>query len=220
MSTTENFSLSDSRFSKVYRNLISKVDTNDPGHDRTHIDRVIFNCLEIADGSEQVDFDLLLLAALMHDIVNLPKDHPDRAKASEMAAAKAKEYLVNYDFTDCEIEKVAQIIIEHSFSRGEKPSSIESEILQDADRLDALGAIGIMRWVTCGTKLNSQFYHAGDPLSEQRNLDDSKFMLDHYFQKLKKLPEMMNTRKGRELAKQRIQFMNSFVQNLLAEIRL
>lgn len=204
------------------KNLIPRVKSyypgNDPAHDWAHIGRVAATAKIIAE-EEKVDLSCVLAAAYCHDLVNLPKDHPDRKKASTLAAEEAKPHLEAAGFLPQEIALISQAIIEHSFSKGLKPTSLEAAILQDADRLDALGAIGILRCAAVNTQMKSSFYDPFDPLAEMRELNDKSFMLDHYFVKLFKLPEMMNTRKGKELAGKRVSFMQSFIQELMSEVR-
>jgi uncharacterized protein len=191
---------------------------NDPAHDWAHIGRVAATAKLIAE-EEKVDLSCVLAAVYCHDLVNLPKDHPDRKKASTLAAQEAKPHLEAVGFSPQEIALISQAIIEHSFSKGLKPTSLEAAIVQDADRLDALGSIGILRCAAVNTQMQSSFYDPFDPLAQMRELDDKSFMLDHYYVKLFKLPEMMNTRKGKELAERRVSFMQSFIQELMNEVR-
>lgn len=192
--------------------------SDDPGHDWPHIGRVIANVKLLAKG-EQVDLPCLLAAAYSHDLVNLPKNHPERSKASAMAAEKVAPLLSQAGFNQEETLKIQQFILEHSFSKGLKPTSTEAAILQDADRLDALGAIGVLRCASVNAQMKTGFYDPADPLAENRHLDDQHFMLDHYFVKLFKLPELMNTSRGKAEAQKRVVFMQGFVETLLAEIR-
>jgi len=192
--------------------------SDDNAHDWAHIGRVIATArklIPITGANEEV----VLAAIYCHDMVNLPKDHPDRARASELAALKAHPLLTNAGFSDDQIEQIKTAIIEHSFSRGQKPSSLESAIVQDSDRLDTLGAIGILRCASVSTQLKGRFYDPFDPTAEMRELDDKKFMLDHYETKLFKLSELMNTTAAKNLAEKRVEFMRRFVNQLLEEIR-
>lgn len=190
----------------------------DPAHDWPHIGRVVATARKIAKHHE-VNLECLLAAVYCHDLVNLPKNHPDRSKASEMAADKAEPFLKEAGFTEDEIQKVKQAVIEHSFSKGLKPTTIEAAILQDADRLDTLGAIGVLRCASVNTIMKSSYYEPFDPLAEDRELDDKKYMVDHYFVKIFKLPELMNTPEGKVEANHRVNFMKTFLNTLMSEIR-
>ena len=188
----------------------------DPAHDWAHIGRVAKTARELS-AELPVNLNCVLAAVYCHDLINLPKDHPDRKKASTLSAEEARPLLKESGFNEEEIALISQAVIEHSFSKGLKPSSIEAQILQDADRLDALGAIGILRCAAVNTQMKSRFYEPYDPLAEERELDDSKYMLDHYYVKLFKLPELMNTARAKELAQTRVEYMKSFVKQLLSE---
>jgi uncharacterized protein len=191
---------------------------DDPAHDWPHIGRVISTAKKLAAG-ENVDLPCLLAAVYCHDIVNLPKNHPDRSNASVLAAEKAAPLLELAGFTSEEIKKIQQYVIEHSFSKGLKPTSLEAAIVQDSDRLDTLGAIGVLRCASVNTQMKSAFYEPFDPLAESRPLDDKKYMVDHYFVKIFKLPEMMNTVKGKFEAEKRVVFMKEFLSTLMGEIQ-
>ncbi len=193
--------------------------SNDPAHDWPHVGRVSSTARKLAADNPNISMPVLLAAVYCHDLINLPKDHPERTSASTMTADKAETYLRQVDFNDSEIVLIKNAIIEHSFSKGLKPSSPEAAILQDADRLDALGAIGILRCAAVNTLMKSSFYEPLDPLAEMRPLDDKRFMVDHYFVKLFKLPEMMNTSAGKSEALMRVEVMKKFLDQLMTEIR-
>jgi uncharacterized protein len=190
----------------------------DPAHDWPHIGRVISTARKLAE-NEDVDLPCLLAAVYCHDLVNLPKNHPERSNASFLAAEKAGPFLKEAGFSDEEIKKIKQYVIEHSFSKGLKPTSLEAAILQDSDRLDTLGAIGVLRCASVNTQMKSAFYEPFDPLAKERELDDKKYMVDHYFVKIFKLPELMNTSKGKEVAEQRVLYMKDFLATLMGEIK-
>lgn len=157
--------------------------SSDPAHDWPHIGRVVATARLLAEG-QNVNLPCTLAAVYCHDLVNLPKDHPDRKKASTLAAEAAKPLLTEAGFSPEEIKLIQSAVIEHSFSKGLKPSSLEASIVQDADRLDALGAIGVLRCAAVNTQMKKSFYEPFDPLASERALDDGNYMLDHYFVKL------------------------------------
>lgn len=190
----------------------------DPAHDWAHVGRVVAMAREICQ-NESVSVECVLAGVYCHDLVNLPKDHPDRKNASTLAAKEAEPLLQKAGFSTEEITVIRKAIIEHSFSKGLRPSCLEAAIVQDADRLDALGAIGILRCAAVNTQMKASFYDPFDPLAEMRELDDKSFMLDHYFVKLFKLPELMNTTQGKKLALKRVEFMRTFIKEVMTEIR-
>lgn len=191
---------------------------DDPGHDWLHIQRVAKNAFTIAKDLT-LNTEYLLAGVYCHDLINVPKNHPDRSKASEFSADEAEKLLKTAGFGEQEIPVIRAIIIEHSFSKGLKPSSIEAAVLQDADRLDAIGATGILRCATTSVQLGSKLYHPEQPIAEDRALDDSAYMLDHYYRKLYLLPDLMNTDAAKNLAGKRIEFMKKFETELLDEIQ-
>lgn len=208
----------DERLGKLIELVRGRYENNgDPGHDFAHIRRVIATCRKI--GIEVgADLNILLPAALLHDVINVPKNHPDRIKASEMAAKEAAGILATIGYDQGEIDRIYVVITEHSYSLGRPPSCLESAVMQDADRLDALGAIGLMRMVTCGARFGSKYYHADEPIAQSRPLDDKAYTIDHLYTKLFHLGEKFNTAAARREGQRRIEFMRSFVAQLQAEI--
>ncbi len=112
---------------------------------------------------------------------------------------------------------VAHAIEAHSFSAGIAPTTIEAKIVQDADRLDALGAVGLARLFYTAGRLGSALAHAGDPLGAARELDDKAYALDHIEVKLATLPATMQTAAGRRLGEERLQWLRQFQADFVAE---
>lgn len=192
-------------------------DGQDPGHDWAHITRVVKSATRIAD-DEGADLAVVLPAAYLHDIVNVPKNHPERSRASELAADKALRLLEEVSYPREKFAAIHQAIVEHSWSKGLRPSNLESAIVQDADRLDALGAIGVLRCAAVNVMMKSSFYDPQDPFAAKRELDDKRWMIDHYFVKLFKIPELMNTRSARAIAEQRVSYMRGFLDQMRDEV--
>ncbi len=191
---------------------------SDGAHDLGHLDRVWTNAQDIALEEGGADLEVLLPAAYFHDAVNLPKNHPDRARASLASAAWASTYLAKQGFDAAKIPAVAHAIAAHSFSAAIAPESPEAAILQDADRLEALGAIGIARMFHVGGAMGGMLFDADDPLAQNRPLDDKRFSLDHLEVKLFPIAQTMRTATGREMALARVEWMRSFRSRLLREI--
>lgn len=207
---------------KRIQQLISLVkpyyNTTDPAHDWAHVGRVAATAKKLSENLD-VNIECVLAGVYCHDLINLPKDHPDRKKASTLAALEAEPLLKKCEFSPSEIELIKKAIIEHSFSKGLKPSCLEAAVVQDADRLDALGAIGILRCAAVNTQMKSSFYDPFDPWAEMRELNDRDFMIDHYYVKLFKLPEFMNTEAAKKEAFSRVEVMKTFLGNLAQEIQ-
>ena len=196
---------------------IKKIMHNDPAHDFDHIMRVYKNAQQIIK-KEKVNETLVLSAVLLHDIVSFPKSDKRSKNSSIESAKKAKTILKKYDFTSDEITIVCDAISEHSFSQKKIPNTIEGKILQDADRLDALGAIGIARVFATGGSLLRPFYNLDDPFCKKRMPDDKTWTLDHFFEKLLKLEFLMNTKSGKIEAKKRTKILKDFLKQLKHEI--
>ena len=189
----------------------------DPGHDWAHINRVVKTARSLAL-EEKADLAVVVPAAYLHDIVNIPKNHPDRSRASELAADKAIKLLKEHGHDETKFKAIHSAIVEHSFSRGLTPSSIEAACVQDADRLDAIGAIGVLRCAAVNVEMKTSFYDPDDAFAERRPLDDRTWMVDHYFVKLLKLTETMQTAAAKREGQRRVEFMRSFIEQLRSEV--
>jgi uncharacterized protein len=194
------------------------ADQNDGAHDIGHLERVWANAQIIAAAEGVADLDVLAAACWFHDAVNLPKDAPDRAAASRLSADLAVTYLRETDFAADKLASVHHAVVAHSFSAGIEPQSPEACILQDADRLEALGAIGLARMFLVSGAMGGGLFDAQDPLAKGRALDDRRFALDHLEVKLFPVARAMRTAKGREMAAERVVFMQAFRDQLLREI--
>ena len=189
----------------------------DPAHDYSHILRVYKNAQKIAK-HERADSKIVLAAVLLHDIVQFPKSDPRNKTASEKSAMLAKKILQKHDFSESEIAVICDAIRDHSYSRGKTPQTIEGKILQDADRLDALGAIGIARAFSVGGSEKRTIYNESDPFCRTRKPDDNFWTVDHFYRKLLLLEQKMNTKTGKALAKKRTKLMLDFLSELKREI--
>ncbi len=165
-----------------------------------------------------LDFEVLLPAAIFHDLVNLPKDSPNRAQASALSAEKAGEILGSRHFPLEKISAVKHAIVAHSFSAGIAPESPEARVLRDADRLDALGAVGLARTFYVAGRLGKQLYDLADPTGRNRELDDLRYALDHFPAKLLTLAGAMATPGGAAIAGRRASVLRDFYDQLIAEI--
>lgn len=194
------------------------VGQSDGAHDLGHLRRVWANAQTIARAMGGADMDVLCAACFFHDVVNLPKNAPDRATASARSAEVAVAYLRGAGFPAQKLDAVAHAITAHSFSAGIPPQTLEAEIVQDADRLEALGAIGIARMFHVAGAMQGGLFDADDPMALRRPLDDRRFALDHLQVKLFPIVETMRTAAGREMALERADWMASFRTRLLGEI--
>lgn len=194
------------------------VGTKDDGsHDHSHLLRVWNNVCTLRN-SEGGDPQILLAATLLHDCVAVEKNSPFRAGASRLAAAKAREILAEMGWDEERCEAVAHVIEAHSFSAAIAPTTLEARILQDADRLDAIGMIGVARLFYVSGRIGSQLYDCTDPLASHREHDDKRFALDHFETKVLHLAEGFQTPTGIRLAQKRHARLQRFVAEFVDEI--
>jgi uncharacterized protein len=190
----------------------------DPAHDFQHVRRVVANVRQIA-ASEPVDATIAVAAALLHELFNYPKDHPESARSGDVCAEHALEVLRAEGWDAARAEAIAYCIRVHGFSRGILPQTLEARVLQDADRLDAIGAVGVARCFATAPVMKSAFYHPDDPFARSgRALDDRKFAVDHFYKKLLVIEERLHTDAARAIARERTRFMRAFLEQLEREL--
>lgn len=207
-------------FHTLAARLLPALDAGTDGsHDTGHLARVWANARTI-QAEEGGDAELLAAAVLLHDCVHVEKSSPLRAQASRLAAERARGLLAGLGWEAARIEAAAHAIAAHSFSAGIAPETLEARILQDSDRLEALGAIGIARLFYTAGRMGSLFYDPADPRAEHRALDDRAFAIDHFRAKLLRLEGGFQTPTGRRLARERTRLVAEFLAAFEAEIGL
>lgn len=189
----------------------------DAAHDLAHVRRVAANARRLA-GAAGANLAIVLPAAWLHDCVIVPKDSPHRARASRLAAEAATAFLRGAGYPTEHLDAIAHAIISHSFSARITPETLEACVVQDADRLDALGAIGIARTLMLGGAMGRPFYDPDDPFAVTRTPDDNRWTLDHFFTKLLALADTMQTPAGRAEAEHRTAFMWQYMRQLGEEV--
>ena len=190
---------------------------SDPAHDLLHVRRVVATASKLAEESG-ASLEVVRLAAWLHDCVTVAKDSQQRSQASRIAAERAGEFLGTHRYSDATISAVVHAIEAHSFSADIPPRTLEARVVQDADRLDALGAIGVARCLMVGAKLDRPLYQPVDPFCDRRDPDDNRATIDHFFTKLLGLSDTMQTSSGRREADRRTQFMHGYLEQLRSEI--
>ncbi|MFQ3235098.1 MAG: hypothetical protein ACI9C4_000652 [Paraglaciecola sp.] len=189
----------------------------DTAHDFQHVLRVIKSARMLC-AKEQGNIEVVLPAAWLHDCLTLTKDHPQRALSSKLAADKAIDFLAQIGYPKAFFEPIHHAIIAHSFSANITPLTLEAKIVQDADRLDALGAIGVARCIQVSAQLKQNLYCPEDPFCHYRKPNDRLYTLDHFYQKLLSIGKSMCTESGRIEAMKRNDFMYQFIRQLNKEI--
>jgi uncharacterized protein len=187
------------------------------GHDYGHVERVTRAAAALAS-REPCDRKVVLAAALLHELVNHPKHHERSPMSGDDCARAAGDLLAALGVDPAIAERVSACIANHGWSAGKAPPSLEAAVLQDADRLDALGAIGLARCVATGVEMGAALFHPDDPFAQGRELNDKSFSLDHLARKLFKLSETFHTAAAREMGLSRAGFLRLFVIQLAEEL--
>lgn len=205
-----------------FENLASQLiphayEGDDGSHDLAHILRVFKNAMRI-QAKEGGDARILAAAVLLHDCVAVEKNSPLRSKASALAAEKAAGVLTELGWSPADIAVVEHAITAHSFSANITPETLEARILQDADRLDAIGMVGAGRCFYIGGRMSSLLYDPLDPSGEDRPLDDRRYVIDHFQTKLFKLADGFKTESGKALAAERDKRLRDFLAAFMDEI--
>ncbi len=189
----------------------------DPAHDFSHALRVYRNAKAIGE-KEGADLQIVILAALLHDAGSGPKLQKRSAESEAKKLSTVEEFLKKRGLPEEVRKKVLCAVEVHSFSKGIEPATLEEQVLQDADRLDAIGAIGIARVFLTGGALGRDLYNPEDPFCKERKPDDGMWNLDHFYRKILKLEDGMHTETGRRLAKRRGIVLRRYLSDLEEEI--
>lgn len=201
---------------------MANAEAGDPAHDTLHLQRVVAVARSLIASmlhtAPQIDDFVVEAACWLHDCIHVPKGQGEPGEAARRSAAAAVTFLDSLDVPPEMVARIAAAIRTHSYSGGLGAESIEGAIVQDADRLDALGAVGIARlWSTMAT-MGGRMYHPDDPAGVSRALDDRAWALDHIERKLLRLVDLMNTPAGRAEAERRTAFLRRYRDEFLREI--
>lgn len=189
----------------------------DPAHDILHVERVVRNAqriMEVEGGRPEI----VIPAVLLHELFSYPKGHPDSKYSGDVCAERARVVLEAEGYPEEDLPLVLTCIRDHSFSKGVVPDFLEGKIVQDADRLDAIGAIGVARMFATCAEMQRPFYDNEDPFCEHRDANDKLYGMDHFYTKLLKLADRMHTDTARQMAAQRTEFMHQFLRQWKNEL--
>jgi uncharacterized protein len=223
------------RYCQLKRIAEREMEGASPAHDINHVMRVYNLCLKLAKYEPNVDLDVLKTAALLHDIARIREDkeghtHVMNVDHAVLGAEMSDKILRKLGYPEEKIERIKHCIAAHRFRGGNPPETTEAKILSDADKLDVLGATGIARSFTIGGE-NGQKIYSDTPIDEYikenlaggkpngRIIDPSKHASNLEFEtKFKQIPDKLHTRKAREIARKRLEFMKQFFERLKREI--
>ena len=184
-------------------------------HDFQHIERVRKNAFDIANTEPSADYEIIELAVLLHDVSD-PKYSTDDKQDEDRIIQQLK-------LTEEKIAQVKAVIKAVSYNGGHEleADTIEAKIVRDADRLDAIGAVGIARTFAYGGAKGRRLYNAEETPRESMTVEEYRTKetasVTHFYEKLLKLSDGMQTKKGKELAVERHSFMELFLENLRKE---
>lgn len=191
--------------------------SKDPAHDELHIKRVVKTAKDLCD-QEKASMAVVMPAAYLHDLINVPKNDPRRSQASKLSAEAAIDFLKTIHYPQEFYNDIYHAIAAHSFSANIETQTIEAKIVQDADRLDGLGAIGIARCFVTAGLLNRSIYSENDPFCEHRETEDQKYTIDHFYQKLFKVIDTLKTVSGQNEGRKRGEDMKRFLADLKSNL--
>ena len=205
-------------FEKILADKIATIaSSEDPAHDFSHFKRVVATAKSLCT-EENARMEVVMPAAWLHDFVIVPKNDPRRSQASRLSAEAAVKFLAQVGYPSEFFADIAHAIAAHSFSANIEAQTVEARIVQDADRLDGLGAIGIARCFATAGLLRRALYRDDDPFCEKRPPDDRVYTIDHFYAKLFKTAETLRTASGRAEGQRRVRVMKVYLEDLAKEI--
>lgn len=202
---------------KIRKEVKEKLENNNSCHDWEHTERVYNLCLHLAD--EDTNVEVLKLAAILHDVARpLQDESKGKICHAEKGVEIAKEILEKYGYNEDIINKILHCIERHRFKKGAAPESKEAIILFDADKLDSVGAVGIGRAFSFAANIGAKLHNKEVDIekTEEYSKDDTAYR--EFMVKLRKLKDIMLTKKGKDLAEGRHNFMVEFFDRLDKEV--
>ena len=192
----------------------------DSAHDKDHVYRVLYGALEIAKTEQNVQYDVLIAACLLHDIGRKEQNEDPTCCHAQVGAEKAYEYLLSHGFSEDTANHVRQCIQTHRYRKGNPPQSIEAKILFDADKLDVTGALGVARTLLYNGMAGELIYTLlpDGTIANGEDRNEPSFFQEYQY-KLKKIYEKFYTARGKEMARERKESAEQFYQALLTESR-
>ena len=195
-----------------------KIGSDDSAHDFSHAMRVLKN-VELIAKHENADLEILIPAAIFHDIIIYPENDERSKNAQDESAQFAKETLDSLEgYPKEKIPAVEYAIKTCSYSKNLQHKTLEAKVLQDADSLEATGAIAVMRTFASTGQMKTSFYCETDPFCDNRTPNSKKYGLDLFFNRLLVVKERIYTKTAKDIAERRTQFLNSFLDELKNEL--
>lgn len=210
--------MNSSEWERIFEERIRQIaSAEDPAHDLMHFRRVVRTAKRLC-AIESGKIEVVVPAAWLHDFVIIPKNDPRRSEASTLAAQEAVHFLKEVQYPEQYHAEIFHAIECHSFSANKETKTLEAAIVQDADRLDGVGAIGIARCFATAGLMRRAFYSETDPFCTVRAPVDSEYTIDHFYKKLFKTIETLKTKSGQEEGRRRSSIMAAYLADLQREI--
>jgi len=205
------------QWTKIFSDYIHQLESADAAHDASHVQRVAVNAIKFSK-IEGADLSIVIPAVWLHDCFTVSKKSDLRRQASTLSAQKAEKLLADWGYPQGNIEAIKHAIAAHSYSANIKPETLEAKVVQDADRIDSIGAIGVARMMMTGGKMDTTLYNENDPFCVERQPQDRQWTLDHFYSKLLKLNSGFHTKAAQDEAQRRHDYMLDFLKQLESEI--
>ena len=192
---------------------------NDTVHDRLHVYRVVNYAAQLADQTDGVDFDVVIAAALLHDIGRAEEQRDKNVCHAVVGSAKAKQYLLSKGYPETFAEHVSQCILTHRHKKGRVPQSTEARIVYDADKLDLIGNVGVARAILFGGQIGEPFYLVDESGLPTEGLpDEGPSLFREYHRKLCRLSDKLYTAAAKDIARAQQEAMNRYFEALIREV--
>ena len=205
------------QWTQIFSDYIHQLESADAAHDASHVQRVAVNAVKFSQ-IEGADLSIVIPAVWLHDCFTVSKKSELRAQASTLSAEKAEKLLADWGYPQDNIEAIKHAIAAHSYSANIKPETLEAKVVQDADRIDSIGAVGVARMMMTGGKMDTTLYNEDDPFCIERQPQDRQWTLDHFYSKLLKLNSGFHTQAAQIEAQRRHDYMLDFLKQLESEI--
>lgn len=205
------------KWTKIFSDYIHNLESADAAHDALHVQRVAVNAIKFSQ-IEGADLSIVIPAVWLHDCFTVSKKSELRKQASTLSAEKAEKLLSDWEYPQDNIEAIKHAIAAHSYSANIFPETLEAKIVQDADRIDSIGAIGVARMMMTGGKMDCTLYNDDDPFCVKREPRDRQWTVDHFYSKLLKLNSGFHTKAAQDEAQRRHDYMLDFLKQLESEI--
>lgn len=189
-------------------------------HDELHIYRVLNNALLIAKKYKNINYDVLIISCLLHDVAR-PIEFMDKTKCHAIEGGKmAYEFLINKGYDESFSEHVKQCITTHRFRSNNEPKTLEAKIVFDSDKLDVIGPIGIARTLMYNGQFNEPLYYLDNngKIDYRANFEAKESFLKEYNYKLKKMYKIFYTKEAKKLSKQKKKISDAFYKGLIKQI--